>query len=228
VNNQETKFTSNSATAITDLISPANAHSGNYGLKLTTDGISLATRTHTQQHKNAAYLSPTQYGYKLFNLSGLYPNGFEPLPAKEYIINAWVKDGQATNRNVNAMATVVSDNNAPVNVPLTCKAIVEGWKLLEGKFTATTANSFKVNLKSTAGDIYIDDIRMHPAAAHLKSYAYNDKNFKLMAELDENAFATFYEYDDEGSLIRVKKETERGIMTIKETRSAYRKNPNAL
>ena len=44
-----------------------------------------------------------------------------------------------------------------------------------------------------------------------------------MAELDENNYATFYEYDDDGTLIRVKKETERGIKTIKETRSALLK-----
>jgi hypothetical protein len=47
-----------------------------------------------------------------------------------------------------------------------------------------------------------------------------------MAELDENGFATFYEYDDEGSLIRVKKETERGVVTLKETRSSYKKTLN--
>jgi len=45
-----------------------------------------------------------------------------------------------------------------------------------------------------------------------------------MAELDENNFATFYEYDDEGGLVRMKKETERGIMTIKENRSAAKRN----
>jgi hypothetical protein len=44
-----------------------------------------------------------------------------------------------------------------------------------------------------------------------------------MAEIDENGFATFYEYDDEGLLVRVKKETEKGIMTLKETRSTYRR-----
>ncbi len=43
---------------------------------------------------------------------------------------------------------------------------------------------------------------------------------RMMAELDENNYATFFEYDDDGVLIRVKKETERGIKTIKETRSA--------
>jgi hypothetical protein len=41
-----------------------------------------------------------------------------------------------------------------------------------------------------------------------------------MAELDENNYATFYEYDDDGTLVRVKKETVNGIKTIKETRSA--------
>ena len=46
----------------------------------------------------------------------------------------------------------------------------------------------------------------------------------LMAELDENNYATFFEYDDDGTLIRLKKETERGIMTIKETRSAMLKD----
>jgi len=53
----------------------------------------------------------------------------------------------------------------------------------------------------------------------MKSFVYNPSTQKLVAELDENNFATLYEYDDEGILIRVKKETERGVMTIKETRS---------
>jgi YD repeat-containing protein len=57
----------------------------------------------------------------------------------------------------------------------------------------------------------------------MKSFVYDDRNMRLMAELDENGFATFYEYDDEGLLIRVKKETERGVMTLKETRSSYQK-----
>ena len=57
----------------------------------------------------------------------------------------------------------------------------------------------------------------------MKSFVYNTVNLRLMAELDENNYATFYEYDDDGTLIRVKKETERGIMTIQETRSALYK-----
>jgi hypothetical protein len=71
--------------------------------------------------------------------------------------------------------------------------------------------------------VYIDDIRLHPFDGQMKSFVYDPSSQRLMAELDENNFGAFYEYDDEGTLIRVKKETERGIMTIKETRSGYRK-----
>ena len=55
----------------------------------------------------------------------------------------------------------------------------------------------------------------------MKSYVYDPVSLRLMAELDENNYATFYEYDDEGTLVRVKKETDEGIMTIKENRSTY-------
>jgi hypothetical protein len=68
-----------------------------------------------------------------------------------------------------------------------------------------------------------DDVRIHPFNANMKSFVYNPVNLRLMAELDENNYATFYEYDDEGTLTRVKKETEQGVKTIKETRSALEK-----
>ena len=53
----------------------------------------------------------------------------------------------------------------------------------------------------------------------MKSYVYDPINMRLVAELDERNYATMYEYDEEGKLVRVKKETERGIMTIKENRN---------
>lgn len=67
---------------------------------------------------------------------------------------------------------------------------------------------------------YFDDIRVHPYNGNMKSFVYDPKTQRLMAELDENNYATFYEYDQEGGLIRVKKETEKGIYTIQETRSS--------
>ena len=52
----------------------------------------------------------------------------------------------------------------------------------------------------------------------MMSYVYDPISLRLMAELDERNYATLYEYDEEGKLIRVKKETEKGIMTIQENR----------
>lgn len=57
----------------------------------------------------------------------------------------------------------------------------------------------------------------------MKDFVYDSKSLRLMAELDENNYATFYDYDDQGALIRVKKETEKGIMTIQETRSVLKR-----
>jgi YD repeat-containing protein len=54
----------------------------------------------------------------------------------------------------------------------------------------------------------------------MESYVYNNINHRLLAKLDANNFATFYEYDKEGNLIRVKRETEIGIVTLKEIRQS--------
>ena len=68
-------------------------------------------------------------------------------------------------------------------------------------------------------DVFYDDIRIHPFNGNMKSFVYDPITQRLMAELDENNYATMYEYDEEGGLIRVKKETEKGVFTIQETRS---------
>ncbi|MGZ4062777.1 MAG: hypothetical protein ACXVP0_07425, partial [Bacteroidia bacterium] len=73
------------------------------------------------------------------------------------------------------------------------------------------------------GNMYLDDIRVHPFNASMNTYVYDPKSLRIWAELDERNFATFYEYDQEGVLVRVKKETERGIFTIKETRNSFKK-----
>jgi len=53
----------------------------------------------------------------------------------------------------------------------------------------------------------------------MKSYVYDPVNLRLISELDANNYAAFYEYDEEGTLIRTKVETREGIKTLTETRS---------
>jgi hypothetical protein len=85
------------------------------------------------------------------------------------------------------------------------------------------ATNIRLVLNPVSGTAYFDDVRVQPYESQLKSFVYNSSNMFLMAELDENNYATFYEYDDEGTLIRLKKETERGIMTLTENRGTQRK-----
>jgi hypothetical protein len=58
----------------------------------------------------------------------------------------------------------------------------------------------------------------------MKSYVYDPVSLRVVAELDANNYATFYEYDEEGTPVRTKAETQRGIQTIKETRNAKQKD----
>jgi hypothetical protein len=98
--------------------------------------------------------------------------------------------------------------------------VVEGWKRLEIVFVGESNFQFELTPGAT---IYVDDFRIFPYDGQMNSYVYDDQSMRLVAQLDENNFATFYEYDDEGTPIRVKKETEKGIMTLKENRQSIRK-----
>ncbi|MBB3056750.1 hypothetical protein [Mucilaginibacter gotjawali] len=209
---------------IKQLASNMTAHSGNYSALLPSDGVTLSTIIDTLHQKVNPYLGiDASKQYITQTTAGLYPNGFEPYPGKQYLFDAWVRDGRPTDKNVNLSLSINGNT-----VPLKCKAVVEGWKLIEGTMNLATlghAPTLNISILPNSGfTIYIDDIRMHPFQALMKTYAYDARTMRLMAEIDENGFATFYEYDDEGLLIRVKKETEKGVMTLKESRSTYKKS----
>jgi hypothetical protein len=86
------------------------------------------------------------------------------------------------------------------------------------------ATSMEIKLLATGdADVYWDDIRIHPFNSNMKSFVYDPVTLRLMADQDENNYSSFYEYDDDGTFIRVKKETERGVKTISETRSSLQK-----
>ncbi|MDO5969779.1 immunoglobulin domain-containing protein [Flavivirga aquimarina] len=105
-------------------------------------------------------------------------------------------------------------------------AIIDGWQRISTSFTIPNDAAYmKLTLKNKGDGLnaYFDDVRMHPFNSNIKSFVYDPVTQRLQAELDENNYATFYEYDTEGGLVRVKKETERGVYTIQETRSGNSK-----
>ena len=163
-------------------------------------------------------------------------NEFAPTAGNKYLVSAWVKEQKdckcETYENASVTVAFRDANNNQTGQSAVLKPsgnIIEGWQRIEEVITipaGTTSTEifFDAAAKDgNTGKIFFDDWRFLPYNANMKSFVYNAVNLRLMAELDENNYASFYEYDDDGTLIRVKKETERGIKTIKETRSALRK-----
>jgi hypothetical protein len=105
--------------------------------------------------------------------------------------------------------------------------IIEGWQKIEAEVvvpsnTVRTIISFNAPQISGNDQYYFDDIRISPSLGNMQTYVYNPTNLKLSAVLDNNNYATYYYYDQQGNLFLVKKETERGVMTIQESFSHTR------
>jgi hypothetical protein len=156
--------------------------------------------------------------------------GFSPLQRTRMVVSAWVRmDGADCNTAtpLQNVVKVTTWGSTETHAYLEKTGVrIEGWQRYEGVVTMPhDGNQLRITI-TAPGDraIYVDDIRAQPFNSHMKGYVYDPENLRLMAELDENNYAAFYEYDDDGTLVRLKKETERGIMTIRETRSALKKD----
>lgn len=156
---------------------------------------------------------------------------FSPTPNKKYILSAWAKEKVAGNNyptqytkpKISVIYTATSGVTS--SGPFTPKGlIIDGWQRIEEEFfIPADAFNIQIKLESSSGDVYFDDIRVFPFDGSMKAYVYDPVTLKFVAELDERNFAKFYEYDEEGNMVRSKQETERGIMTIQETRSNIQK-----
>lgn len=159
---------------------------------------------------------------------------------KKMLFSAWVKEDctspcyktDYTNSNIEIWSGGVNIGaTAGINGVKRVGNIIEGWQKIEGEFTVpenVSTTEIRFINSNPAAPMYVDDIRIHPYNANMKSYVYDPVNLRLVAELDANNYATFYEYDDEGTLIRTKVETREGIKTVTETRSAKQKNINTF
>jgi hypothetical protein len=152
-------------------------------------------------------------------------SSFSPIPTEKYVLTAWVKeaDNPTANSYLNPGIALEFPGPETITGPFYANGpLIDGWQRLEAEFIVPEgATSIIVRLtnRSTDKEVYFDDIRIHPFNSNMKSFVYDPVTLRLMAELDERNYATFYEYDEEGALVRVKKETERGVMTIQESRN---------
>jgi hypothetical protein len=133
-------------------------------------------------------------------------------------------DPSLTSYTKGALEVSFEGSSQVVQPMLPSGAIIDGWQRIESELQIPSdATGLRIQLQANGADVLFDDIRFFPVDGSMMSYVYDPVSLRLMAELDERNYATLYEYDEEGKLIRVKKETERGIMTIQENRDNVRK-----
>ena len=161
-----------------------------------------------------------------------------PYSGKEYAIAVWTASMSSLNEGIKPsgldlkVVYLDKDNNdKELSSQLLAPSgpVIEGWQQIEAKLDIPVdASALKLEFANNSTEsVFIDDFRFHPWLSNMQSYVYDPYSMRLMAQLDENNYASFYEYNDEGLLIRTKRETERGIVTIQEGRTIL-KPTNAL
>ncbi|MGL5075004.1 MAG: hypothetical protein ACRDBG_04095, partial [Waterburya sp.] len=152
---------------------------------------------------------------------------FAPEPGKTYVLSAWARPESSifssvpityTEPSIRLVFPPLPPNTTPIFTPQ--GPIIDGWQRIEETFTVPNAASIMdIKYQCATGNCLFDDVRIFPVDGSMKSFVYDPATLRMVAELDERNYATFYEYDQNGKLIRVKKETEKGVMTIQENRT---------
>jgi hypothetical protein len=179
---------------------------------------SSGTMPFDNSNKHSGKMSIKGNGAQIFNITASAPAVgnyyFQIQPNKKYTISTWFKTGNGKPAITVAGATsfeLYSDN-----------VVIEGWQKVDLNFTTdalASTVSLQLKVNGTATDWYIDDLRIQPFKSTMKTFVYDPISLWLMAELDNQNYATFYNYDEEGTLTQVKKETVNGVQTLKTTRS---------
>jgi hypothetical protein len=197
------------------------AHTGKFALKINANNsINVPLQI---ENNNTANLTINQF-------APLTPFYFrkDPVLDKKYIVSCW-QQVNLQNGTIPTSAALKYKSNNIITLLKPKSPNIDGWVLFEGVLNIpSTSNASVVEAIFTQGST-IDDIRILPFESNMKSYVYDNMNRRLLSVLDENHFATIFDYSTEGKLLHVKKETEKGILTLKESREALFAiiNPNA-
>ncbi len=174
-----------------------DAHSGNACLKLlpSNDGLHL----HTMDDQ-----------------SDLFDQGA--------IVKLWLKSDRSDRHNIAQDLKCIVNDNLGTNIftaSFSEVARTGEWALFEAKLPSNLDHESSLYVRYDFDyayeELFIDDLRLQPLNSQLSSYVYDTETFRLLASFDDQNFGLFYQYNDEGQLVRQLKETTRGMKTIKES-----------
>lgn len=139
----------------------------------------------------------------------------------KYFVSLWVYTGiiNQSNKTLIEYKAIVNGNTVYKKVDYDVeKTNIDGWQQIQFSYIKESGLTDQdIIIGHGTEDVYVDDIRIIPYDGSAQTYVYDDQ-LRVSAILDEQHYATFYHYDEEGNLLQVKKETEKGIMTLKSGR----------
>jgi hypothetical protein len=190
------------------------SHTGRYSMALTAQKSIVLTGAITNGEVQPP---PLAYPYRFNQVKTVSP--FAPSPGL-YYISGWIyvrnKDKGIETKTANIQARQ-GTRSGRVLKPV--GPVIDGWQQVADTVTIYALDTLKIAFNADESQrSYFDDIRVQPFSSSMKCFVYSSTNMTLEAMLDENNFAIFYEYDEEGRLVRTKRETEKGIMTTEEFR----------
>ncbi len=156
----------------------------------------------------------------------------------EYLVSMWVREaGETRPKTLSAEISMTYENGSACASSTETLSpsgpVIEGWQKIEDKIifpaSSCTEGSISIDLlfsgSGSTTTAYVDDVRLQPFDSEASVYVYDPVSKRYEAALDGNNFATFYDYDEEGNLTRVRRETEEGIRLLQEYNSHIKTSP---
>jgi len=95
------------------------------------------------------------------------------------------------------------------------------WGLYESKIPAGISSGTNLRMKYDFNyaweNFLVDDVRLQPKDARVSTYVYDPATLRVVATFNDQHFGMYYQYNDEGLLVRKIQETTRGMKTTDET-----------
>jgi hypothetical protein len=193
-------------------------HSGKYSLEITgsvdyTYNVS-AGNIATTEHLNSG-------AYKVQDCDCIEP--FAPVVGEKYLFSTWVNEETGVYPYMNTEVKIVflGAGGTPIssNIYTPSGAVIEGWQKIEGDYTipAGTEQVKYIFTSLNSNSVNLDDFRTHPYEASMVTNIYDQKTLLLIASHGESNYTTFYNYNENLALTKVRIETLDGIITVSES-----------
>ncbi|MNJ90835.1 hypothetical protein D3C87_84750 [compost metagenome] len=200
--------------AVYGYVSPSTEqkHSGLYSLKVNPGASAVLDRAITA----ACDAQPNGMSEDVFvaNSCVCIPP-FRPTSGKEYIVGGWIRKGTSS-ASINVRLT---GGGAAITPVMTTGREIEGWVRVESQPFEIPVGYTGISISLTnsgVSPVYFDDIRVHPFLAGMTTVVYDPVTLLPIATHDGYNYTTFYNYDENLELVRIKVETEEGIKTVME------------